>query len=144
MVAARPQLTALRALDPGVISDLDGVPSDHPASSDLAFHALREYVAGDDLRHVVERRRHQGCPVGQPRRTQSLLRQPQRLAVPVHPDQAGLGMRPEQGGGVPGQAQRGVDQHGSGVLQHGAQQCVDAGGEHGDVHRLSHGTCPPV
>jgi len=48
----RPRLTALRALDPGLISDLDGVPSDHPASSDLAFHALREYVRGDDLRHV--------------------------------------------------------------------------------------------
>jgi uncharacterized protein (DUF58 family) len=48
----RPGLTSLRALDPGLISDLDGVPSDHPASSDLAFHALREYVPGDDLRHV--------------------------------------------------------------------------------------------
>ena len=48
----RPRLTLLRALDPGLISDLDGVPSDHPATSDLAFHALREYVPGDDLRHV--------------------------------------------------------------------------------------------
>jgi uncharacterized protein (DUF58 family) len=48
----RPRLAVLRALDPGLISDLDGVPSDHPASSDLAFHALREYVPGDDLRHV--------------------------------------------------------------------------------------------
>lgn len=48
----RPRIALLRPLDPGLISDLDGVPSDHPASSDLAFHALREYVAGDDLRHV--------------------------------------------------------------------------------------------
>jgi len=48
----RPRLAVLRALDPGLISDLDGVPSDHPAASDLAFHALREYVRGDDLRHV--------------------------------------------------------------------------------------------
>ncbi|WP_372735660.1 DUF58 domain-containing protein [Nocardioides sp.] len=48
----RPRLTRLREFDPGLISDLDGVPSDHPASSDLAFHALREYVRGDDLRHV--------------------------------------------------------------------------------------------
>jgi len=48
----RPRIALLRALDPGLISDLDGVPSDHPASSDLAFHALREYVPGDDLRHV--------------------------------------------------------------------------------------------
>ena len=48
----RPRITLLRQLDPGLISDLDGVPSNHPASSDLAFHALREYVRGDDLRHV--------------------------------------------------------------------------------------------
>ena len=48
----RPRITMLRALDPGLISDLDGIPSNHPASSDLAFHALREYVRGDDLRHV--------------------------------------------------------------------------------------------
>jgi uncharacterized protein (DUF58 family) len=48
----RPRIALLRALDPGLISDLDGVPSNHPASSDLAFHALREYVRGDDLRHV--------------------------------------------------------------------------------------------
>lgn len=48
----RPRIVPLRPLDPGLISDLDGVPSDHPASSDLAFHALREYIPGDDLRHV--------------------------------------------------------------------------------------------
>jgi uncharacterized protein (DUF58 family) len=48
----RPRTVPLRPLDPGLISDLDGVPSNHPASSDLAFHALREYVRGDDLRHV--------------------------------------------------------------------------------------------
>ena len=29
-----------------------GVPSDQVSMSDLAFHALREYVPGDDLRHV--------------------------------------------------------------------------------------------
>ena len=32
--------------------DLEGVPSDQLSMSDLAFHALREYVPGDDLRHV--------------------------------------------------------------------------------------------
>jgi Protein of unknown function DUF58 len=48
----RPRVAALRALDPGLISDLDGVPSESPTASDLAFHTLREYVAGDDLRHV--------------------------------------------------------------------------------------------
>ncbi|MGN0065410.1 MAG: DUF58 domain-containing protein, partial [Nocardioides sp.] len=30
----------------------EGVPSDQVSMSDLAFHALREYVRGDDLRHV--------------------------------------------------------------------------------------------
>jgi uncharacterized protein (DUF58 family) len=48
----RPRITALRSLNPGLINDLEGLPSEHPAASDLAFHALREYVAGDDLRHV--------------------------------------------------------------------------------------------
>jgi uncharacterized protein (DUF58 family) len=48
----RPVLTRVPALDPGLINDLDGAPSRHAAASDLAFHTLREYVPGDDLRHV--------------------------------------------------------------------------------------------
>ncbi len=36
----------------GQLRDLEGVPSDQVSMSDLAFHALREYVRGDDLRHV--------------------------------------------------------------------------------------------
>lgn len=36
----------------GVLQDLEGVPSRDLASSDVAFHAIREYVPGDDRRHV--------------------------------------------------------------------------------------------
>ncbi len=42
----------LESLSTGVMSDLEGAPSDRLSASDLAFHALREYVPGDDLRHV--------------------------------------------------------------------------------------------
>ncbi|KQY64046.1 DUF58 domain-containing protein [Nocardioides sp. Root140] len=48
----RPVTIALPTLTPGVVVDLEGVPSDQLSASDLAFHALREYVPGDDLRHV--------------------------------------------------------------------------------------------
>jgi len=36
----------------GGVFDLEGTPSDQMSMSDLAFHALREYVPGDDLRRV--------------------------------------------------------------------------------------------
>jgi len=48
----RPRMVALESLTPGNAQDLDGAPSDQVSMSDLAFHALREYVRGDDLRHV--------------------------------------------------------------------------------------------
>ncbi|TYL45861.1 DUF58 domain-containing protein [Nocardioides sp. BGMRC 2183] len=51
-VFVRPRTVALESLSPGVVHDLEGVPSDQLSVSDLAFHALREYVRGDDLRHV--------------------------------------------------------------------------------------------
>ncbi len=51
-VFVRPRTVALDSLSPGVVNDLEGVPSDQLSVSDLAFHALREYVRGDDLRHV--------------------------------------------------------------------------------------------
>ena len=35
-----------------MIRDQEGIPSDEISMSDLAFHALREYVPGDELRHV--------------------------------------------------------------------------------------------
>ncbi len=48
----RPESVDLEGLPVGLIRDLEGVPSDQMSMSDLAFHALREYVPGDDLRHV--------------------------------------------------------------------------------------------
>jgi uncharacterized protein (DUF58 family) len=48
----RPRMVAIDALGIGFVRDLEGTPSDQISMSDLAFHALREYVRGDDLRHV--------------------------------------------------------------------------------------------
>ncbi len=48
----RPRMVLLSTLGSGHLRDLEGVPSDRISMSDLAFHALREYVPGDDLRHV--------------------------------------------------------------------------------------------
>jgi hypothetical protein len=48
----RPATVDLAGLPVGQIRDLEGVPSDQLSMSDLAFHALREYVPGDELRHV--------------------------------------------------------------------------------------------
>ncbi len=48
----RPRMALLSSLGSGQVRDLEGVPSDRVSMSDLAFHALREYVPGDDLRHV--------------------------------------------------------------------------------------------
>lgn len=51
-VYVRPETVAVGELGEGSVSDLEGKPSDEISMSDLAFHALREYVPGDDLRHV--------------------------------------------------------------------------------------------
>lgn len=47
-----PRMVTVEALGAGVIRDQEGIPSDEISMSDLAFHALREYVPGDELRHV--------------------------------------------------------------------------------------------
>ena len=47
-----PRVTDLSVFAGGLVNDLDGATSQQLTMSDLAFHALREYVAGDDLRHV--------------------------------------------------------------------------------------------
>ncbi|CAM3249871.1 DUF58 domain-containing protein [Nocardioides dubius] len=47
-----PVTVPLRLLGLGSVRDLEGVPSSEISMSDLSFHALREYVPGDDLRHV--------------------------------------------------------------------------------------------
>jgi uncharacterized protein (DUF58 family) len=51
-IMVRPSMVALEALGAGLLRDLEGVSTDALSQSDLAFHALREYVPGDDLRHV--------------------------------------------------------------------------------------------
>jgi uncharacterized protein (DUF58 family) len=45
-IAVQPGVTA------GWIRDLEGRETSEPSSSDVAFHALREYVSGDDRRHI--------------------------------------------------------------------------------------------
>ena len=47
-----PKITALDSLAAGLQRDLEGQATRDLSSSDLAFHALRDYVAGDDRRHV--------------------------------------------------------------------------------------------
>ena len=51
-ILVRPPMVPLDSLGAGLLRDLEGVPTDAVSQSDLAFHALREYVPGDDLRHV--------------------------------------------------------------------------------------------
>ena len=47
-----PVVADLAVFAGGLVNDLDGATSQQLSMSDLAFHALREYVPGDDLRHV--------------------------------------------------------------------------------------------
>ena len=51
-VLVRPPMLSLDSLGAGLLRDLEGVSTDAVSQSDLAFHALREYVPGDDLRHI--------------------------------------------------------------------------------------------
>lgn len=51
-VLVRPPMVPLDSLGAGLLRDLEGVSTDAVSQSDLAFHALREYTPGDDLRHV--------------------------------------------------------------------------------------------
>jgi len=51
-IFVHPKVTPLEPLGAGLIRDLEGNSSQHVSMSDLTFHALREYVPGDDLRHV--------------------------------------------------------------------------------------------
>ncbi len=51
-VLVRPHLVPMESLGAGLMRDLEGVSTDAVSQSDLAFHALREYVPGDDLRHI--------------------------------------------------------------------------------------------
>jgi uncharacterized protein (DUF58 family) len=47
-----PKTITLDSLSPGLQRDLEGQATRDLSVSDLAFHTLRDYVAGDDRRHV--------------------------------------------------------------------------------------------
>jgi len=47
-----PKIIGLESLSPGLQRDLEGQATRDLSMSDLAFHTLRDYVAGDDRRHV--------------------------------------------------------------------------------------------
>ncbi|MGH3151739.1 MAG: DUF58 domain-containing protein [Streptosporangiaceae bacterium] len=47
-----PQIIGLDALSAGLQRDLEGQATRDLSTSDLAFHTLRDYVTGDDRRHV--------------------------------------------------------------------------------------------
>ncbi len=51
-IFVHPVITPLEPLGAGLIRDLEGNVSENISQSDLAFHALREYSPGDDLRHI--------------------------------------------------------------------------------------------
>lgn len=47
-----PVTVALEPFGSGLLRDLEGLTTAQLSPSDLAFHALREYVPGDDRRHI--------------------------------------------------------------------------------------------
>jgi uncharacterized protein (DUF58 family) len=51
-IFVHPRVVPLEPLGAGLIRDLEGNTAENVSMSDLAFHALREYTPGDDLRHI--------------------------------------------------------------------------------------------
>ncbi|MBM7848074.1 DUF58 domain-containing protein [Arthrobacter roseus] len=47
-----PRTTPLGGSAAGFIKDLEGLPTRELSSADVSFHALRDYVPGDDRRHI--------------------------------------------------------------------------------------------
>lgn len=52
LLHVHPRTIPMGALSTGFVRDLEGSPTRDLTSSDIAFHALREYVPGDDRRHI--------------------------------------------------------------------------------------------
>ncbi|WP_165314421.1 DUF58 domain-containing protein [Agromyces protaetiae] len=52
LLHVHPRTVPIAALSSGFVRDLEGSPTRDLTSSDIAFHALREYVPGDDRRHI--------------------------------------------------------------------------------------------
>lgn len=51
-VFVHPKTVALTGASAGFLKDIEGRPTRVLSPSDMAFHALREYVPGDDRRHI--------------------------------------------------------------------------------------------
>lgn len=51
-VIVHPRTIDIPSTSSGLVRDLEGQPTLELTPSDLAFHALREYVPGDDRRHI--------------------------------------------------------------------------------------------
>jgi uncharacterized protein (DUF58 family) len=47
-----PQTISLMSMSTGFVRDLEGTPTPDLTDNDLSFHALREYVPGDDRRNI--------------------------------------------------------------------------------------------
>lgn len=52
LLHVHPRTVSISALSTGFIRDLEGSPTRDLTASDIAFHALREYVPGDDRRFI--------------------------------------------------------------------------------------------
>ena len=48
----RPRITTLASARAGFAKDLDGPTFDNSPAGDVAFHTIREYQRGDDVRHI--------------------------------------------------------------------------------------------
>lgn len=51
-ITVHPRTIDIPSTSSGLVRDLEGQPTRDLTPSDLAFHALREYVPGDDRRHI--------------------------------------------------------------------------------------------
>ncbi len=51
-LVVHPRIVSVPSTSTGLIRDLEGAPTRDLTSSDVAFHALREYQSGDDRRHI--------------------------------------------------------------------------------------------
>jgi uncharacterized protein (DUF58 family) len=51
-IYVHPATVPLETMTAGLVRDLEGRPTSHLTASDVAFHTLRDYVPGDDRRHV--------------------------------------------------------------------------------------------
>ncbi len=51
-IFVHPKTVMLETMAAGLIRDLEGQTTNHLTNSDIAFHTLRDYVPGDDRRHV--------------------------------------------------------------------------------------------